>query len=438
MPTTASIYHVLVASPSDCHEERKAIRDLLHRWNLSYGLQRDVRLEPLMWEEEARPEFGDSPQNIINRQLTDKADILIALFWTRLGTPTNSAESGTAEEVERFLSTRRPVLAYFSQQPVIPSELEPEQLSALNAYRRRLEELGLLAEYDTSEDLVHRVERHLTALIEVLIRKTESSDVTPLIGTAALARLNIATWRQELEHPQQQRALSSPKAKDYDLVFEPSKSSEFYNLTADYYDARNSDDLLASHFRVISEIRSAVSTRRRHSVLDLGGGTGIEIANHFAPRREMNWYYVDSSEEMVRTFARNFRRAEMSRTIIYGDAVQQASQFADEGDYFDVVVMSWLLSSMPGDFNLSIISQLLRPSSRLIIADAHPSHLAVKPLYGVDTDGKRLALRPRSVDPNSLMEQAKSAGLELSAAPHNVCKDDGTIYAFVHVYQKRR
>lgn len=57
MPTTASIYYVLVASPSDCYEERKAVRDLLHRWNLSYGTQRRIPLEPLMWEEETRPEL---------------------------------------------------------------------------------------------------------------------------------------------------------------------------------------------------------------------------------------------------------------------------------------------------------------------------------------------------------------------------------------------
>ena len=45
----------------------------------------------------SRPQMGDRPQELINKQLVGHCDLLIGSFWTRLGTPTGRAESGTAE-----------------------------------------------------------------------------------------------------------------------------------------------------------------------------------------------------------------------------------------------------------------------------------------------------------------------------------------------------
>jgi hypothetical protein len=64
------------------------------------------------------PELGDRPQEIVNRQVVDACDILIGIFWSRLGTPTRISDSGTEEAIERFLNTGRPVMLYFSQAPV--------------------------------------------------------------------------------------------------------------------------------------------------------------------------------------------------------------------------------------------------------------------------------------------------------------------------------
>jgi hypothetical protein len=67
-------------------------------------------LLPVMWERDATPDLGDRPQGIINRQLVDVCDVLIGTFWAKLGTPTSEAESGTAEEIERFIKAGKPVL----------------------------------------------------------------------------------------------------------------------------------------------------------------------------------------------------------------------------------------------------------------------------------------------------------------------------------------
>ncbi len=53
---------------------------------------------PISWGQHAAAVFGRPPQEIINEQLVDECDGCIAIFHMRLGTATESAESGTAEE----------------------------------------------------------------------------------------------------------------------------------------------------------------------------------------------------------------------------------------------------------------------------------------------------------------------------------------------------
>jgi hypothetical protein len=134
MPESSIRFRVLVASPGDCQEERPAIADALRRWNDIYGSRIGIEVEPNLWEVDSQPELGGHPQGILNRQLVDSADILIAVFWKRLGTPTPVAPSGTAEEINRFIERGRPVLVYFSRRPADVAEIDAEQLGSLRAY----------------------------------------------------------------------------------------------------------------------------------------------------------------------------------------------------------------------------------------------------------------------------------------------------------------
>ena len=66
--------------------------------------------------------MGERPQEIINR-LVIKRDILVAIFWTRLGSPTGVATSGTIEEIEKHLASKNPTMIYFSDTP-LPNDVD--------------------------------------------------------------------------------------------------------------------------------------------------------------------------------------------------------------------------------------------------------------------------------------------------------------------------
>src|SRR5690348_1735150 len=109
MAFNARVLQVLIASPSDVAAERQSLPIAIYEWNSLNAEAMGTVLLPVLWETHSTPEMGDRAQALVNRQVVDGCDILIGLFWTRLGSPTGDAESGTVEEIERFLATNRRV-----------------------------------------------------------------------------------------------------------------------------------------------------------------------------------------------------------------------------------------------------------------------------------------------------------------------------------------
>lgn len=105
MPYIATVLKVMIASPSDVRQERQAAHALIHEWNAIHSQSRGQVLLPLAWENNSAPALGSRPQDVINRQLTKDSDLRVAMFWTRLGTPTGVAASGTVEEIEEHRRT---------------------------------------------------------------------------------------------------------------------------------------------------------------------------------------------------------------------------------------------------------------------------------------------------------------------------------------------
>lgn len=168
MPKQVTAYRILIASPSDVPQERKIIPEVIYHWNAINSLRRNILLEPVLWESHASPEMGDRPQEIINKQLVENCDILIGTFWTRLGTNTGVADSGTVEEIERFIKAGKPVLLYFSSVPVTLDNLDTEQLEKLKKFRSSYEKKGLIWTYDSMQDLRIKLEGHITSTIDTL------------------------------------------------------------------------------------------------------------------------------------------------------------------------------------------------------------------------------------------------------------------------------
>lgn len=82
---------------------------------------------------------------------------MIGIFWTRLGTKTDDADSGTVEEIQRFLDAGKPTHLFFSDLPAAVGTIDTDQLSRLNDYKASLQREGLLGSFSTGEDLAKQV-----------------------------------------------------------------------------------------------------------------------------------------------------------------------------------------------------------------------------------------------------------------------------------------
>jgi len=122
-----------------------------------------------MWEKNSRPALASDPQAAINAQLADEYDIFIGIMGARFGTPTQRAESGTEEEFERARSRfeKNPddvsVMFYFKDAPPSSlSKIDPKQLDRVQAFRKRVESIGLIRVFKSRDEFARLLRIHLT------------------------------------------------------------------------------------------------------------------------------------------------------------------------------------------------------------------------------------------------------------------------------------
>ena len=165
MPYSAEVYKVMIASPSDVATERQVIRDVVNEWNAIHSEDRAAVLMPVGWESHASPQMGIRPQEVINRQVLKDCDLLVAAFWTRIGSPTGEFSSGTVEEIEEHLAAGKPAMIYFSAQPVQPDSVDAEQFQALQTFKNSCRGRGLIENYDSISEFREKISRNLAQTV---------------------------------------------------------------------------------------------------------------------------------------------------------------------------------------------------------------------------------------------------------------------------------
>ena len=161
MAYKATIIPVMIASPGDVAEEREAIREVIHDWNDVNASSQGIVLTPVGWDTHSSPELGARPQELINERLLKECDLLIAVFWTRLGSPTGEASSGTVEEIEGHIAAGKPAMLYFSSKPVAPASIDTDQYEAVKKFKKRVRDQGLIDEFDNLDQFRRKLAKQL-------------------------------------------------------------------------------------------------------------------------------------------------------------------------------------------------------------------------------------------------------------------------------------
>jgi hypothetical protein len=204
MPSQATVYRVMVAAPSDVTTGLAAIQEAVAEWNAHDGAHRNIQFLPVAWTTHSAPSMNDRPQAVINQQVAENSDLLVALFWTRLGSPTGVETSGTVEEIKFHIARKRPVLVYFRDANVNLRQTDLEQWIALEAFRSEIQRQGLTASYKDDAELTEIFRRHLTITVETDpyfagSRPNSSANIATSQLSVAPLTGKFDSWRQAFD-----------------------------------------------------------------------------------------------------------------------------------------------------------------------------------------------------------------------------------------------
>lgn len=105
----ARVFYIFIASPSDVAHERQVALDRIQNWNDNHSESIGVVLMPLTYERNTPSRIGSNPQDVIDKFVLDKADFLIAIFWSKIGS------GATDKEIKRHVDSGKPAALLFSK-----------------------------------------------------------------------------------------------------------------------------------------------------------------------------------------------------------------------------------------------------------------------------------------------------------------------------------
>jgi len=175
---------LILVAPDDVENEVDAIRATIDQAN---QLRRNQRLKLWYWRTDSTPGLHlDGAQGLTDEQMRiPDADLVIAVFWSRLGTPVLEDASGTAHELrlawDSWRRTRKPVVwIYFCLRDVPQAALrDPSQFPALSDFRGSLPAEQSYSEFGTLEQLRSDFTNHLGIWLQETASRPLGSLVEP-------------------------------------------------------------------------------------------------------------------------------------------------------------------------------------------------------------------------------------------------------------------
>ncbi|HXF32225.1 MAG TPA: hypothetical protein VN522_11960 [Solirubrobacterales bacterium] len=269
MPYSATAYRLLISAPGDVSEsDIRTVNETIAHWNAGYGREFGSVVVPIHWGANSVAEHGERPQASLNTQLVASADIVVALFWHRLGSETGVAESGTVEEIEEAQEQGAYVGILHCTRDYPQDKIDPEQLQKLAAFFERVRQNSLTLDYGDDHDLARHVEAIVNRAITYSGTRAEAAAERPAEGGGTEVwprvessggngkwKLVLANTGNEAAHNVAHRFELDGEGRENELPLELSDDEALETL-APRSDARYG---LALHMGVAAQVRCVVS-----------------------------------------------------------------------------------------------------------------------------------------------------------------------------------
>ena len=167
------VLKVALCGPTDVSEELEIAKKVIDEWNYINWEAMGCGLMTRYWKTNSSPDIGERAQRVIDKQLIDDSDIVVAIFWRRLGTPTGLADSGTVEEIDRAIHHDIRTMVYFSNLEVPARAIDPEQDRGLEKFRNRIFGMGLAVSFASRRQFEADFRRQLGIAVHQILAKVD-------------------------------------------------------------------------------------------------------------------------------------------------------------------------------------------------------------------------------------------------------------------------
>ncbi len=161
----ANVYRVMIGSPSDIKEEVQVAINVLEHWNNLHSEQNKIVLLPLHWSFSSYPSMGKHPQKSLDEQLVGKSDLLVCVFGTKLGSPTDTEISGTVEEIKEHRKAGKKVMVFFKLSSDNIASIDPLQLQKIREFRENIKNDVLWCDFSDTTDFKQKLSDKLQLFI---------------------------------------------------------------------------------------------------------------------------------------------------------------------------------------------------------------------------------------------------------------------------------
>lgn len=322
---------IFIASPDDTIKERNLIEKYINEWNGSYGDDhRNIQLKIVRYENDLAIRSNITPMEAIQEDLLKECDILTGIFWTKFGSSTNNLSSPTLIEIEYFLSKKKPILMYFIEKRLAPSEINDlsENLKKINDFKLKYQLNNIYRVTDLRSPEKFRtmfmidLNRNVNSLISkttVLKPQTEKDkkdntelqwykeSIKKLIETKLLELDLPLAYRREISFDENLKLWrSSVEARHPEILHKITKArEEAFNIKYGHYDYEK--DLREIYkdtwfLPIISILQNENFTKdKEFSVLGVASNNGLELNQIFKNYTKVKLAVLDLSDVAIKS-----------------------------------------------------------------------------------------------------------------------------------------
>lgn len=199
MTSEPSKIRIFISSPGDVKLERDRLTAVVNEFNETVAAvapEKGIQLELIRWETHVPPGLHERGAQGRVDEYIPEYDIFIGIMWKRFGTPTPQFGSGTEEEFRgayaRWEKTKKTpaIMFYFCQAEMAFPEDEEEvaQLQKVLAFRKELNDKGLMRSYSDRDGFAALARHHLNLVLAPMFsERGRLSEVARKTGRLALA-----------------------------------------------------------------------------------------------------------------------------------------------------------------------------------------------------------------------------------------------------------